>query len=336
MMIRSTATQAARWVFALGLLPWVAWACDSPTDNTLPSTTRVSVFLKDAPGDVDSVWVEIDDVVLVGDSGTVSVLDEPTGLINVTALRDSTKLLIDGHDVPSGKYHEVRFVLGGAVLQAGSDIYTFGGAEHPGGLPATGTLQCPSCAQSGIKVKLSGGLEFEEGENGVLLDFDVSQSFGHAAGKSGKWVMHPVIHGREADVGEAENGEVGGKIQGTVVLGTGVDGSPVTVPMCGGATRTLGDFVPTAIASTLVDADGLLLAFSGHTERDDDAFEFEIKAIDFDLFTLGYESETTFATGKLSWTAEVDPTAVTLSAGAEEVEDVTYTVTGVECEATTP
>lgn len=336
-MNRSKTTRSTRWFLALGLLPIFAAGCgDSPTDTSLQSGANVSVYLKDAPGDVDSVWVQIDDIVLMGDSGTVSVLDAPTGLINVTSLQDSTSLLIDGHEVPVGHYSEVRFVLGGAVLQAGEDVYTFGGAEHPGGLAATGTLQCPSCAQSGIKVKLSDGMDFEEGENALLLDFDVSQSFGHQAGKSGKWVMHPVIHGAEAEVGEAENDDVGGKIEGTVSLGNDVNGNPLTIPMCGGSARTLASFVPTATAMTLTDADGAALMFAGHTEHEDEGSTFEIETIDFDTFTLGFEAHTDFDTERLVWTAAVDPATVTLDATNAKAEGVSYTVTGVTCEAITP
>jgi hypothetical protein len=54
----------------------------------------------------------------------------------------------------------------------------------------------PSFAQSGLKVNLPSDL-FTVGADPVwvLVDFDVSQSFGRAAGGSGMWVMSPVLQG---------------------------------------------------------------------------------------------------------------------------------------------
>jgi hypothetical protein len=52
----------------------------------------------------------------------------------------------------------------------------------------------PSLGQSGLKINLPGGkLDIGEGETIVMLDFDAAESFGHQAGNSGKWVMHPVV-----------------------------------------------------------------------------------------------------------------------------------------------
>lgn len=322
----------ARWylAFAFALLTLVGTACDSPTDGDAGEST-ISIFLTDAPGDVDSVWVQVDDVVLAGGDGNVSLLDEPTGLINVTALAESTETLIEGVEIEAGQYHDVRFVLGGAVLQAGDEVYTFGGAEHPEGTPATGTLQCPSCAQSGIKVKITGGMEVEEGANGLLLDFDVSQSFGHVAGQSGKWVMHPVILGAAAEPAEILAGGAGGEISGTVELA-----NEVSIPACGGADRTLASFVPAATSTVVTDDEGNPLVFTGQAAVVEAGFAFSIDVLTLDVFTLGYDEETTFGTEKLVWTASATPTTVTVDADNTEVGGVVYTVTGAACESVTP
>lgn len=317
------------------VLPAIAAACDSPT-STLEATT-LSVYLKDAPGDVDSVWVQVADIVLTGgEGGAMSMLAEPTELINVTALQESAAALIEDQSLPAGHYGEVRFVLDGAVLQAGDQVYAFGGAQHPGGLATTGELKCPSCVQSGLKVKLSDGLEIVDGDNGLLLDLDVAQSFGHEAGNSGMWVMHPVIHGTAASPGDIEGDQAGGRIAGTVALGTDGEDNPLVVPACGGAERTLSSFVPTATAASLTDDEGAPLVFTGQTEADDEGFVFDMAVSDFDTFALGYQAETTFDTEKLVWTATVDPSEVTLDEQNDEFGGVLYTVTGVTCEAITP
>ena len=55
----------------------------------------------------------------------------------------------------------------------------------------------------------------EDGETILITDFDVSQSFGHERGHSGRWVMHPVI--RCSSLREV------GEVAGTVTLAGGVE-----------------------------------------------------------------------------------------------------------------
>jgi len=333
-MVRSHYFRGPRWYLALALLPLAAGGCDS---SLSPNNATMSVYLKDRAGDVDEVWVKVDDVVLMGDNGKVSLLAEPTDLINVTDLIGAPMVLSEDQQLDPGAYSEVRFVLGGAALLTGGSWYVYGnGVQPPDGSAATGDLQCPSCSQSGLKVKFAEALDVGEGANGILLDFDVSQSFGHQAGQSGKWVMHPVIHGAQATPNEIEAGTAVATISGTVALGTDAQSNPVTIPTCGGQDRTLAEFVPTATATTLVDGDSNPLLFAGMTAEGTEGFDFHIDVTDFDTYTLGYQAETAFATDKLVWTAEVTPTTATVDSGNTEVTGVAYTVTGVTCEAITP
>lgn len=322
-MRRSPCFGATRWCLALALLPLVAGGCDSSVTGN-PANTTMSVYLKDGPGDVDEVWVQVNDVVLMGANGNVSLLTEPTDLINITDLTGAPMVLSEDMELDPGTYSEVRFVLGGAVLVSGDNVYAYG-VEPPEGMTATGDLQCPSCSQSGIKVKFADALDVAEGANGILADFDVAQSFGHQAGRSGKWVMHPVIHGAQAAPNEIETGPVA-TISGTVALAT-----DVTVPDCGGSARTLSEFVPTATATTLVDGESNPLLFTGMTEAATEGFGFHIDLTDFDAYTLGYEAETVFDAQKLTWTAEVAPATATVDVDNPDAAGVAYTVTGVTC-----
>lgn len=339
----ATPRSSRRWL-AAALIPLSVAACDSATDLPPTRTTTLNVYLKDQPGDVDSVWVQIDDVVLLGDSGQVDALDAPTGLINVTSLRDSVATLSMGVDLPYTSFHEVRLMVGGAVLQSGSNVYTMGGAEPPQGLQATGTLDCPSCTETGIKVKLTGDLQWAEGNNGLLLDFDVSQSFGREGGDSGQWVMDPVIHGTGAEPAAIDDGTAQEKILGTVALGVNeVTGDPLAVPACGGADRTLAAFVPTATATTLTDGEGSPLMFSGSTAFRDDgqgggSWAFEIDLSGDDTYTMGHTAETLFDTEKLVWTATAAPDSVAVPTGGDGTQvDAAYLVTAVACQPiTTP
>ncbi len=271
------------------------------------------------------VWVQVNDVVLVGQGAPLSLLDEPTDLINLTELEDVPVALVEGVSVEPGLYTQVRFVLGGAVLlDDDGGVYGYGDVEAPAGLEITGDLTCPSCSQSGIKVRLPGGVVLAEGDDaGVLMDFDIAQSFGHQAGQSGRWVMHPVILGTVDDAGAIMGGEAEAKITGTVSLG-----ADVVIPMCGGGERGLEDFVPVATSTVLVDDDGNALVFMGETDEDG----FKIEVLGVDTYDLGYEAETDFGAQKLVWEAEVEPDQAVVEANGDEVDGVAYTVTAVSCE----
>ena len=170
-------------------------------DGQGPSgTTSFSVRLKDAPGDVQQAVVTISEVDLVG-SGGVQVLTQTPMTVDLLTLAASATTLVQGVEVPSGSYQQLRFKITGACLavdngNGGSDVYATDGydATQCGG-EATGPLQAPSWAQSGLKVTMAdNALVLTGAEKIVMVDFDVSQSFGHEA--SG-WVMHPVVTGGE-------------------------------------------------------------------------------------------------------------------------------------------
>ena len=183
----------AALVFAVGTLT----SCNSQDPN---GTTSLSVQLKDAPGDVQHAFVTITEVDLVG-SGGVQVLTSTPVTTDLLTLATEAMSLVQGVDVPSGTYHELRFKISGACLavddgNGGSTVYATDGYDStPCGGEADGTLRSPSYAQSGLKVQMTGdALVLDVPEKIVLVDFDVTQSFGHEA--SG-WVMHPVVTGGE-------------------------------------------------------------------------------------------------------------------------------------------
>ena len=301
---------------------------DTPLD--LANETRVSLLLTDAPGDVAAVWVEITEITLHGGAedgpGDVVLLDESTGLVEITSLVSTAQDLVTDAAVDPGVYSQLRMVVGQAVLETETGaVFTSGGGLHPDGLESTGELKCPSCSNSGIKVKLPGGsVETEEGDNTFVLDFDVSQTFGHEAGNSGKWIMRPVIH-----ASKMEGSESG--IDGTVTVATDAAGEPtVTIPECPtGTVRGLADFLPLATAATLLDSDGNPVTRTGSTEDDG---TFHVGFLEPDDYDMGYASEIEFTDFKLLFSADVDPASVSV-VEAETVSGVAYTITGATCEA---
>lgn len=200
--MHSTFRRAVGTAAALALVLTVA-ACDSATG---PRTGMVSLYLTDAPGDVQAAVVTIEEIYLTGggDSTDRVVLRDIPFTTDLLTLVDSTHLLIDEAEIPADTYGQLRFVISGAYLQvegeAGESLI-YASSPTYAGLPAgavvTGSLQMPSLAQSGLKVNLPGDalVVAADGSVSLVVDFDVAQSFGKRAGTSGQWVMSPVITG---------------------------------------------------------------------------------------------------------------------------------------------
>lgn len=131
--------------------------------------------------------------------------------------------------------------------------------------------------------------------------------------------------------------EAEAEIVGTVTLGTDEEGEARPGSGCADPERVLREFVPTATACTATDEGGELLVFAGEVEeRGDERFRFEIRVSVADRFRLGFRAASELDDGReLAWDAEVDPEVVAVEAGRTEVGDVTYTVTGMSCDATT-
>ena len=225
-------TSSRRAACALGLALAGLTGCDSQEPN---GTTSLSVLLKDAPGDVQQAVVTISEVDLVG-SGGVQVLTQTPATVDLLTLAASATALVQDVEVPSGTYTQLRFKITGACItvdngDGSSSIYNTQGYDPtPCGGAATGALQAPSYAESGLKVTMAASALRLTGTQKILLvDFDVSQSFGHDAGGSSGWVMHPVV--------------TGGEIQATGSVHTEVQlGGGVTLPDLNNTPTTLAQF----------------------------------------------------------------------------------------------
>ncbi|HKJ92065.1 MAG TPA: DUF4382 domain-containing protein [Longimicrobiales bacterium] len=226
----------SKFILALVVLALPLAACSDTT--SVPANGSVSIRLKDAPGDFQAAVVTISDIYLQGSAtdstgGRVELMQD-TVTTDLLTLADSTADLVQGVTVPSGTYGQLRFVVdGGYVVVDNGDgtnsVYATPGYPVPDSLQVTGTLKCPSCAQSGLKVNLPGGLTVNGDQNILLVDFDVSESFGHEGGMSGMWVMHPSLKATQVDLT--------GSVQAGFQLA-----DTVTLPMVNGQQVTLADF----------------------------------------------------------------------------------------------
>ncbi|MFH1763014.1 MAG: DUF4382 domain-containing protein [Gemmatimonadota bacterium] len=324
-----------KWIpmILAAVLPMTACLDDEPTGPG-EGMASLSVFITDAPGDVNRVWVELLSITAQGDEGgPVELLGAPTDLILLTDLVGTVQLLTLNAKLDPTTIRQLRLVVGDAVLESSEDtVYVKGDPVLPTvveNAKEIGELHCPSCSQSGIKVKIPNDeMEVEEGAAALVLDFDVAQSFGHKAGNSGKWIMHPVIHGTlvgdqdgDGDVLD-ELGSVSA-ISGTVALGT-----DVTIPVCpAGSPRSIKDFIPTATVNGLLDGEGQPIVRSGTVAE---GGAFHIGFVPSLSYTMGYVGTLTLGTDQLSFTATVDPAQVTV-AGAE-VTGVAYTIQSALCQ----
>lgn len=325
----------AKWTLLLvALTPWLG-ACDD-VSGPRDGMASVSVFLTDAAGDVETVWVEILGITAQGgEDGFEVLMGEASDLIPLTDLVGTAQLLAADTEVGAATYNQLRIGIGDVVLVTSDPegtVYVKGDPVLPAGLEKRplGQLQCPSCAQSGLKVKLPNDeMDVEEGSSAVVFDFDVSQSFGHGAGASGTWVMHPVIHATLVEDSDGDGDvldelETVKSIRGTVGLGTGA-----VIEECPeGQARGLADFVPTAASQTLVDGDGKPIMKSGVVAEDG---TFQINFLPDGGYDMGYQAALDFGEFSLVFTASVDQPVVSV-AGAD-VEGVTYTIESGECKA---
>jgi hypothetical protein len=173
----------------------------SGCDNVGPERAgSFTVLLTDAPGDFQKAVVTIEDIYLQGETRE-HLLSGGAVTVDLLELQNEVLALIENVTVPGGTYSQLRVVISGGYIeveqQDGSTlIYAFSpeyAAEQ--GVTADGQLQMPSIAQTGIKINLPGGGVHVDGDQHIiLLDFNVSESFGRQAGASGMWVMTPVIH----------------------------------------------------------------------------------------------------------------------------------------------
>jgi hypothetical protein len=299
-------------IVALAVMTTAACSDRSPLGT---NEARLTIQLTDAPGDLAEAWVRFDRIVLHeregenGGSGRLELWPDESGYINLLTLAGGRVLdLVEGAIVPTGTYGEMRVVLGDAWVRLNDGrVFATAGATLPAGTTAAGTLRCPSCSQSGFKIKFMNGGMVVADNTTVLIDFDVAQSFGHEAGRSGQWIMRPVMRATTRTIRL-------GSISGTVALAENV-----TIPACGGEQGSVTQFRPTAVIgdetiTANVDAEG--------------AFVFS--HLMPGTYALGHVPTVTFTDGStLSFTATVDPASVALAEGADET--AAYVITGATC-----
>jgi hypothetical protein len=292
------------------LVVFAALAAAACSGNS-SGTGRVTVKLTDAASPtVLTAVVTISKISLQGDSGE-TVLTSTPSTVSLLSLANETATLVQDAVVPPGTYQELRFQITGGYIEVpaasgtGTEIYatspTYEGL--PEGAEVKGELKMPSYSQSGLKVTMpASALVVSQDSKIMLVDFDVSQSFGHDAGNSGSWVMHPVIKGVDFTMS--------GNLVSTLALGTGV-----TLPTVNGTPVTLGNF--SAVLTNETGGEETL----PYTDTGNGTFAATFKYLLPGPYTVEVEgtSSVTFTTDPAS------PVTVTVPEGGDAHADFTIT-----------
>jgi hypothetical protein len=304
--------RSTRFAIPLVLAGLALGACGDDKSPSGVQEGRLTIQLTDAPGDLAEAFIRIEEFVLIGaasDGGIIRIQPEVAGYIDLLTLAGGQVLeVVDDALVPTGTYSELRLVIDDAYVRLNDGrIFATAGADLPSGVTADGTLKCPSCSQSGFKVKFMNGPIQIADEATVLLDFDVAQTFGHEAGASGMWIMRPVLHATTQSIQL-------GRIVGDVELAT-----DVTIPECGGQTNTVVQFRPIAVMGD----DTITAAVNSEGE-------FRFTHVLPGTWTLGHMPSISFTNDDtLSFTATVDPATVNVAEADSAM--ATYQITAAAC-----
>jgi len=177
-------------------------SCDVSDDGSSNTPTgTLQVYLTDAPGNYEAVWIDIEEVRIhvneedgidEDDEGWITISDEPMR-VNLLELTNGELEALGETELEEGMYSQIRLILGD------DNEIVKNGVTH--------SLDTPSAQQSGLKLNVNA--EIEGGQvYTLLLDFDASRSVVEA-GNSGKFLLKPVIR----TVAFAKTGAIEGDIQ---------------------------------------------------------------------------------------------------------------------------
>ena len=143
---------------------------------------RLQVFLTDDPGDYEAVYIDVKDVQInvTGDTtnGWQSLQNVNAAAYDLLKLVNDDDTLLADANIPSGKLHQMRLVLGTenyVKIEGTSQLIK---------------LETPSAQQSGLKLNIQ-----QDVQDGILytitLDFDVAKSIVKTG--NNKYILKPTI-----------------------------------------------------------------------------------------------------------------------------------------------
>ncbi|MDR8389565.1 DUF4382 domain-containing protein [Aliifodinibius sp. S!AR15-10] len=207
----STIYKALQGLFAVALIAFIAVSCsDINTSGTQTDKAKLNVHLTDAPADYEEVNIDVQGLRIHYTPATSDTVDpnperdgkwidlpvEPMN-VNLLELQNGVDTLLASAELEPGSYRELRLMLGG------NNNVVIDGSTHD--------LKVPSGQASGYKIKFK--TELEEGEElDVTIDFDASRSV-HKAGKSGMFILKPVLKAFVSEGDDMETGSISGIVE---------------------------------------------------------------------------------------------------------------------------
>lgn len=181
---------------SIASLPFVI-SCKK-NNNEGRGNARLQVYLTDAPGDYEAVYIDVKDVMInvTGDTinGWQSLSGVNAGVYDLLKLVNDDDTLLADALIPTGRLHQLRLVLG-------TENYV-----KIEGTPQLIKLETPSAQQSGLKLNIQ-----QDVVDGILytivLDFDVARSIVKTG--NSKYILKPLIR--------TVLNAVGGSIKGVVM-----------------------------------------------------------------------------------------------------------------------
>ncbi|XOV69082.1 MAG: DUF4382 domain-containing protein [Fluviicola sp.] len=164
-------------IFKIIVLAVVSFALAISCSKTNEKTGALRVKMTDAPGDFDSVFVDIQQVqVHVSNNGWID-LNTNSGIYNLLELQnDITTVLVDTNVLPVGDLQQMRLILG-SNNSVVIDSLTF-------------PLELSSQANTGLKLNINTSISPNDLVE-VLIDFDAAASIVETG--QGTFKLKPVI-----------------------------------------------------------------------------------------------------------------------------------------------
>jgi len=171
---------------------------------------KMNIHLTDAPADFQEVNIDVQGLRIhftpfESDTGAADSLEDGRWVdlpvdpmrVNLLELQNGVDTLLASAELEPGRYRELRLLLG-----SDNDVMVDSVIHR---------LKVPSGQQSGFKVKFS--TDLQEGEElDIMVDFDASRSV-HKAGKSGKFILKPVLKAFAENGDDVDTGSVSGIVE---------------------------------------------------------------------------------------------------------------------------
>ena len=187
-------------LLAFAVLSTVLYSCKK---STTPGSSTMQVKMTDGPGNYDAVNIDLQSVVVTGNTGGDVTLNTHAGIYNLLNFSNGIDTLIATGNLNVASVEQIRLVLGP------NNSVVVGGVSYP--------LSTPSAQQSGLKLQVHQSLQAGVSYS-VLLDFDANQSI--VVQGNGSYSLKPVIRTVETAISGSIKGSITPVSAGVMVTAT--------------------------------------------------------------------------------------------------------------------